>query len=311
MTRSQPAVESSDPLAGLRVGLSGAIPEREHWGAVLDLDRIILSFVSQLSALVIEYGGTIVHGSHPALTPVIAEEARERRRSQGERLGEDRKPSLGPGALTLVASRLWGDPPEPTARCAGWSGASVILTPRIGPGDERDAETRNDSLTAMRLALAQQMDVLIAVGGKLHRDTGFNPGILEELTIARWHRVPCFVVACLGGMAGELETGLIGEFSIGNRLNKDDRGRMAQWSGSVDEHVGALITHLCRHRSEFVAKEREGRTFRFAAFGQCRERCRGSGWPRSTRQSCSALERSSAVCRRPSRLPICRVFTGS
>src|ERR687896_99147 len=90
---------SGDFLGGIRVGIAGAVPEPEHWGNVRDLDRVILNFVAQLSALVMKYGGKVVHGSQPAFTPVLVEQARKYPKKQ---------------ALTLIASKLWGDPPEVT-----------------------------------------------------------------------------------------------------------------------------------------------------------------------------------------------------
>src|SRR5687768_10358640 len=109
------------PLEGLRVCISGAVPERRFCGQALDLDRLILTFVSQLSALVIRYGGNVVHGSQPSLTPVV------------------------------------GQIPEVTRRAASMAQAEVVVTEQIGNGDARDPKTRNQSLTAMRLAMTQQV----------------------------------------------------------------------------------------------------------------------------------------------------------
>src|SRR5258706_8703957 len=83
------------PLRGLRVGISGAVPERESWGGVADLDQLILHFISQLSALVLMYGGEVVHGSHPSFTPVLAAQAKD----FGSRTSK---------SLTLVYSELFG-----------------------------------------------------------------------------------------------------------------------------------------------------------------------------------------------------------
>jgi hypothetical protein len=231
------------PLAGLRVGISGAVPERQYWGEVRDLDRLILSFVSQLSTLVTKYGGQVVHGSQPLLTPVIAEATRDK--AQGTT-----------AALTLVASRLWGEPPEVTFRAARTAGAAVLLTPKVGEGDAGDPATRNDSLTAMRIVLAQEIDVLVAVGGKLHATTGFNPGVLEELTQARWHGVPCFIFAALGGFAGKLERQMIEEFSAGNMM--ENPVEMAMWSDTIDEYVGQLLLHLAKQRHELEMEYARG-----------------------------------------------------
>lgn len=233
------------PLKGLRVGISGAVPEREYWGDVRDLERLILSFVYQLSALVIRYGGTVVHGCQPLFTPVVAEAARQSAANCSD-------------PLTLIASQLWGELPSVAARARSVSEkARVILTPKVGEGDVKDRDTRNQSLTALRLQLAKEADVLVAVGGKFHRDTGFNPGVLEELTVAKWHGVPCFVVAGLGGVAGKLEQALLQEFCANNLLPRSEPGSsldvvtMATWSERIDEYVGKLLAHFARNCETF------------------------------------------------------------
>jgi len=241
MTHTADTITTVLPLEGLRVGISGAVPEREYWGGVPDLDRLILTFVAQLSALVVRFGGAVVHGSQPLLAPVVAEQARRQTR-------EGRK------SLKLFASQLFGDLPEVTRRAARLADADVVLTRQVGRGDSRDRQTRNDSLTAMRLAMTQQIDVLVAVGGKLHVETGFNPGVLEELAHARWHDVPCFAVAAFGGAAGKLEQPILEEVSAGNLLGTDTTLSvvdLATWSDTMDEYVGKMLAHLARHKERF------------------------------------------------------------
>ena len=232
------------PLAGLRVGISGAVPEREFWGSTADLDCRILSAVSRLSGFVMEYGGTIVHGSQPALAPVIAEQARDVGDVEGRLTGK----ATGPNPLLLVGSQLWGYVPKVTARAAHRAGATVVLTPKLGPGDETDPPTRDASLTGMRLVMAGQVDVLVAIGGKLHRDTGFNQGVLEELAIMRWHGIPCYVVACFGGAAANLEWTMLHRFSDGNLLSESEVGQIAAWSEAQDDAVGILLAHFAAPR---------------------------------------------------------------
>jgi len=246
------------PLAGLRVGISGAVPERQYWGSVPDLERLILSFISQLSALILKYGGGVVHGSQPLFTPVLAEEARRHQTTSR--------------SLTLIASQLWGKLPPVADRAAKLANASVILTPRIGEADVNDPDTRNKSLTAMRLTLAQKIDVLVAVGGKLHHETGLNAGVLEELTYARRRQVPCFIVAGFGGAAGSLEQEIILEFSAGNLLGAVDSGDrtpnrttldMATWTDTIDDYVGKLLLHLVKNRDTFLKSKEESAEIQF------------------------------------------------
>lgn len=243
----QPAetIVSTLPLEELRVGIAGAVPEREFWGNIPDLERVILSFVAQLTALIVRYGGKVVHGSQPLLSPVVAEQARRQLRE-------------GTRPLKLFASQLFGDLPEVTQRAAAMAHAEVVLTRQVGGGDYRDRETRNNSLTAMRLAMIQEIDVLVAVGGKLHVDTGFNPGVTEELAQARWHGVPCFIVGAFSGAAGKLDQPILEELSAGNLLgtSRTPTVDMATLTDCMDEHVGKLLAHLARHKEQF-SKPRE------------------------------------------------------
>ena len=190
-----------------------------------------------------------MHGSQPLFTPVIAEQAWDE--GQAHPFDESRAAARS-NPLTLVGSQLWGEAPEITTRAALRAGAQVILTPRLGSGGVEDTQTRNDSLTMMRLVLAGQVDVQVAVGGKLHRDTGFNPGVLEELAIMRWNGIRCFIVAGFGGMAGELEATMLRQFSEGNLLAWDEVDKMAKWSESGDEYVGTLLTHFARYRDSLL-----------------------------------------------------------
>src|SRR5262249_1945273 len=153
--------------------------------------------------------GHIVHGNHPAFTPAIVGRAHavvEGRAAGAER--ESRPPERPP--VALYASSLWPlaweFPLRPDV-------LSVVQTPKGGDGDRKDAKTRNPSLRALRLAMVQDVDVVVTVGGKLHRDTGYNPGVLEELTVGRWRKLPCFIVASYGGPAGELDAEILRQFS--------------------------------------------------------------------------------------------------
>jgi hypothetical protein len=216
----------------MRVGISGAVPERELWGAVPDLDRVILGFVSRLSGLVFKYGGEIVHGSHPSFTPAIAAQA------EGFRARHSRPP------LTLVASALWGYPPQVAARIARH--ANIIVTPRLG---DLDNEAIDESLTALRLVMVREVDVLVAVGGKFHQDAPYQRGVLEELILARRRNVPCFIVAGYGGAAAAFEDQLVCQLSVGNLMDTETFFSISRDQG-VDDYAGRLIEHLVTHHEE-------------------------------------------------------------
>ena len=245
---AQSGLGRMDLLQGLRVGISGAVPEEQYWKRPQQNEQI-LRFVGLLSDLVMKYGGRIVHGNHPAFTPIIMGRANKHFGPRAD--GKPATTHPHPPPVTLVASELW-----PLA----WEFpllpevVDVIQTPRFGPGDVTDAETRNKSLTALRLVLLANVDIVIAVGGKLHRGTGFNPGVLEELTIARWHQVPCIIVAGYGGMTGEMDRDLILQFGFGSGLDDQEKERLASTDQEIDLHVGGIVAHLAQ-----LVQERQGK----------------------------------------------------
>src|SRR5437773_8441593 len=149
-------------LEGYDVGLSGAVPDRHEWTEPA-MDRGILEFVALMTSLVVKYGGRIVHGAHPTFTPVILRHAAQHATNRN-------KP-----AVTLVMSKLWAKEYSADELETLRRHADVILTPQVGSGGPDNVETRNKSLRRMRLTLIDQMNVMVAVGGKLHRADGKIP----------------------------------------------------------------------------------------------------------------------------------------
>ena len=77
--------------------------------------------------------------------------------------------------------------------------AEFVITRKMGEGGPEDTETRNRSLSAMRRVLIDAQNIMVAVGGKMHRGDGKIPGVGEEMRSAQQKRVPRFLVAGLGG----------------------------------------------------------------------------------------------------------------
>lgn len=178
-------------LEGYDIGISGAVPEPSAWSEPA-MDRGILEFVSLFSGLVFKYGGRIVHGTHPALTPIILRQARLQ---AGDR---SRKP------VTLVISDLWAKDYSMDSIEAMIDVAELIITDKRGEGTADDPATRNQSLTVMRRKLVDAQNVMVLVGGKLHESDGIKAGVLEEMEMAQKKQLPCFLVAGLGGLAAKL-----------------------------------------------------------------------------------------------------------
>lgn len=185
-------------LHGLRVGLSGAIPETAEWeGRALDWE--ILNAVSTLADTVFSGGGHLVHGAHPTFAPRILS------------LAEPYARERGAPVVTFVLSGLFRQ--EHLAQQLSDARYRdvlelVIVDPVYPPGheggDASDPEVRNASLTAMRERLIEGLDALVVIGGKRWRGSPNKPGILEEVELARARGIPCYPLGGLGGMAAEL-----------------------------------------------------------------------------------------------------------
>src|SRR4051812_47783533 len=97
-------------LTGVRVWLSGAVPEPEaealrrptsdpsvSVSAGSAAEEGIVRFVQAFSGLLFRYGGALIHGCHPSFTPILLEQARiHREKTEG-----------GPSPLFLAASQYF------------------------------------------------------------------------------------------------------------------------------------------------------------------------------------------------------------
>ena len=186
-------------LRGLRIGLSGAIPEPGEWdGHALDWE--ILNAVTTLADTVFSGGGHLVHGSHPSFTPRILAQAAPYAEERGEPVA------------TFVLSGLFAESPlarllhDP--RYLDKVLRLIVVPPVVPAGHEghgaEDAAVRNASLTAMRERLIQEMDAMVIIGGKRWTGSEHTPGTVEELKLARDKGIPVFPLGGLGGMAKQL-----------------------------------------------------------------------------------------------------------
>ncbi|MFI5331034.1 MAG: hypothetical protein ACHQ2F_08370 [Desulfobaccales bacterium] len=222
-------------LNGFNIGLSGAVPERAEWTEPA-LDRAILEFVAVFTGLVIKYGGRIVHGSHPTFTPIILDQAKHH------------APPGSGKVVTLVISELWAKPPD-FRDILSWSEiAEVMVIKQVGKGGPEIVETRNKSLSLMRLHLLQQMNIMIAVGGKLHSSDGIIPGVLEEVKYACCRGMACFLIGGMGGMAAKLvgEQLWPWERELQNGLTHQ-QNRDLQTTTDVSSCVSIIFNHLIQH----------------------------------------------------------------
>jgi hypothetical protein len=226
------AIRLNVSLANYDVGLTGAIPGREHWSEPA-MDRGILEFVALFSGIVFKYGGRIVHGSHPTFVPIILRQARLHAGKE-----RTRKP------VTLIMSELWAKN-YPNEYFDGLADvAESVVTKRIGEGGPENIETRNRSLTEMRQLLIESQNVMVAVGGKMHEKDGVKPGVQEEMDLAAKKGIPRFLIAGMGGYAAEYAKELTPS-SLKNGLS-DDENAVLFGTADVSACVNLLFDKLAK-----------------------------------------------------------------
>ena len=224
-------------LEEYEIGLTGAVPESEVWSEPA-MDRGILEFVSLFCGMIFKYGGRVIHGSHPAFTPIVLRQARLQ---AGQRA---RKP------VTLVMSDLFAKDRSKEDLESLTDVAELVITKKIGDKDSSDPETRNRSLTAMRRVLIDSQNVMVAVGGISHKGDGMVPGVGEEMKMAGDRGIPRFLIAGLGGFARELATEL-NPSSLRNALSDDANLELFR-TGDVAASVNLIFNHLAE--SEALAR---------------------------------------------------------
>ena len=192
-------------LKGVKVGISGAIPERDNWGDNKILDYEILEFIQTFSGLVMKYGGQIVHGSHPTFTPILIKQA--------QRFKSERNPK----PLTLVISELFYKSYNDYEKKYFKENSRLIVCKQVGVGNN----VRNESLTLMREKLVPEMDVFIAIGGKNHKNDNLNAGVKEELDFALKKEIPSILLPIFKGMTEELSNSSDIIYNIDNITEKE------------------------------------------------------------------------------------------
>lgn len=169
------------PLKGARIWLSGSIPD----GASANLSESIAGFVSQICQSIFAAGGTIVHGSHPTIWPILLDQAKNFQAAGGAR-----------DSLTLVVSRYFSKDAASRVELDGWRSYSTVHeVPESNPS------LRAKSIARLRHWIAERCDAVIVMGGKWWADNPGISGIPPELELARERGLPCFLVASMGGAA--------------------------------------------------------------------------------------------------------------
>ncbi|MFK9118349.1 TIR domain-containing protein [Peribacillus castrilensis] len=173
--------------------ISGAFPdcEPEHqqslWNALYAFVQAIL-----------DRDGTIIFGSHPTFQQVIIDVAKLR------------KPNDYIQAVHMYISKHFV---TQAMVDENMNYASITATDEVN-------NDRNKSLTAMRTAMIQDEDAscMIVIGGKTKR-SHIQPGVDEEIELARSRNLPVFLIGSVGGRTAEIAT----EFHSNGWRNKPNQ----------------------------------------------------------------------------------------
>jgi predicted acylesterase/phospholipase RssA len=174
---------NSGPLGGVRIWLSGSLPEAD---VASEADRAaILDFVKRFSEMVFRAGGHIIHGSASSFTPLLLDQAKVYQQRGGKK-----------DCLVLAVSRHWSKDSQQVPVEEWRKTCTVYETPEAKGENPRDR-----SLDILRTWMAARCDAFVAVGGKWWQGVAGRAGVPIESNLAIERGVPCFLLGGLGGAA--------------------------------------------------------------------------------------------------------------
>lgn len=213
------------PLSGIRVHLSGSIPEE----ATPEQAEAIGSFVKKLASKVFSEGGTLIHGSHPTLIEPLEYSARLFVEAGGDR-----------DALTLVRAHKYAETSEQLDEIDYQRQYSAVQIVPSAVGNP------NESLIPLRDWMAERSDVVVCIGGKWWNKHKARAGVPAELDAMLALGKPGFVVA---GFGGATEGYLREDPALLSRLRNglsDEKNKEIAASISIESLVENIISQLRR-----------------------------------------------------------------
>lgn len=166
------------PLRGVRFHLSGSIPSSNH-----KHESSIKDFVVSIVGQILSDGGTVLHGSHPSITPAVITAATKYVTAGGS-----------PESTILVRAPQYAKTEEQHAEIDIQRKVSIVqIIPTVADTDK--------PLVEMRRWMADRSDVVIVVGGKWWDNNKTRAGIPKELEASLQLGKPGFICAGFGGAA--------------------------------------------------------------------------------------------------------------
>ncbi len=211
------------PLQGVRVHLSGAVPE----SSTPEQAHGIHSFVQKLASKIFSEGGTVIHGSHPSLLKPLENSARAFLEVGGQK-----------DSLTLVRAQKFAENYE---QLEEMDRQRQYATVQIVPALEGNP---NKSLIPMREWMAERSDAVICIGGKCWDINKVQAGVPAELEAMLSIGKPGFVVAGFGGaISGYVQEDPALLSRLKNGLTALQNQEIAN-STSVDNLVDSIVDQL-------------------------------------------------------------------
>lgn len=232
------------PLAGIRVQLSGAIPDGGN-------DKIG-AFVNALATRIFNEGGCILHGSHPSLMEPLLRAAKNYIAAGGQS-----------DALTLVRAIGYSKTAQQLAEIDAQRRLAQVHVVQAHPsGEELDEASKH--LTPMRDWMSERSDAIVCVGGKGWDVNRSLSGVPDELEAMLQLGKPGFVVAAFGGAIAGLiqdDPGILNKLKNGLSY---ERNQEFSKENSIEELVGTIVTQL-RNLPLVRESVSKGRNFRILA----------------------------------------------
>jgi patatin-like phospholipase/acyl hydrolase len=211
------------PLLGIRVHLSGSIPEDTS----SEQKDEICSFVRKFASNIFNEGGTIIHGSHPSLVEPLLDSAKQFIMAGGNK-----------DSLTLVRAEWFSKSKEQIDKINRIRQYALV---QVIPSKK---ENSKESLVPMRDWIAERSDVVISIGGKWWNINKSQSGVPMELDKMLSLGKPGFILAGFGGaISGYLKESPSIISQLKNGLSNSANVEIAQ-SRSADYLIDTIVAQL-------------------------------------------------------------------